>query len=238
MSKAPYGRFGKSNKLVSLDPRLGWWLMELPATVCFLYGFFKKENKEKKNNYKVRTVLFLLWMRHYANRGWYFPLTIRVAQGGTNSFALFNSLVGAVFVGIHGYLNGRMFSDVGNYTNAWLKDPRFLLGLLLYETGFWTTLHSESVLRNLRPANKVIPSGERYKIPYGGMFKYVTNPQYLGEITAWCGFLILTWSPTALPVVLITLANLVPRSFENHKWYLEKFKDYPADRKAIIPFVI
>jgi protein-S-isoprenylcysteine O-methyltransferase Ste14 len=74
--------------------------------------------------------------------------------------------------------------------------------------------------------------------PYGGMFNYVTSPQYLGEITAWTGFLLLTSSPTALPVLLITLANLVPRAFENHKWYLEKFKGaYPADRTALIPFL-
>ena len=38
--------------------------------------------------------------------------------------------------------------------------------------------------------------------------------------------------------VLFTLSNLYPRAISSHRWYLEKFPDYPKDRKAIIPFCI
>ena len=39
--EAPYGKHG-SNLLgnVQLSPRFGWWLMELPATVCFLFTWY------------------------------------------------------------------------------------------------------------------------------------------------------------------------------------------------------
>ena len=37
--------------------------------------------------------------------------------------------------------------------------------------------------------------------------------------------------------VFFTAANLVPRAVSHHRWYQEKFDDYPA-RKAVIPFVL
>ena len=32
-----------------------------------------------------------------------------------------------------------------------------------------------------------------------------------------------------------TFINLVPRAISHHKWYKDNFKDYPKNRKAIIP---
>ena len=249
--RAPYGKFGGNERTVNLDPKLGWWLMELPATLSFMYNYFKgrerklekekqsKEEKLKGPNGWATCILFLIWCLHYGNRGWFFPLTIRVAKGTKQSFALYNAAIGAMFLTAHGYLNGRLFSELGTrYTDAWLKDPRFLVGLAIYLTGFTITVQSESIVRNLRPVDGIVSAADRYKIPMGGMFTYVTNAAYLGELTAWTGFIILTWSPTLVPALFISLGNLVPRAFEQHKWYLKKFPNYPKDRKVLIPFVI
>ncbi|KAH9261671.1 hypothetical protein BASA81_000327 [Batrachochytrium salamandrivorans] len=245
-SRAPYGKFGGLKKAsVDLDPRFGWWLMELPATVSFLLNFYwglnaskDKEDGASKPSGWMQKLLFVLWVRHYFNRGWFFPLTIRVATGAKQSFALNNALVGMLFLTAHGYLNARQFTQFGSHLNdEWFADPRFKLGMILYELGFWITVHSEHVVKNLRPLVPV-PGDARYKIPMGGMFHYVTNAAYFGELLAWTGMCTLTWSPTLLPVLFISLGNLVPRAFEQHKWYLKKFPDYPKDRKVLIPFVI
>lgn len=251
--KAHYGRFGVNAPGIKLDPRLGWWLMELPATLSFVINYYigtknriKKENENKDEktivgpSYKTSLVLALIWCIHYGNRGWFFPLSIRVADGSNASFALHNSLIGAVFLSLHGYLNGRMFSELGiHLQDEWLKSPQFIIGLLIYLFGYGLTVHSEYVMRNLRPLNSVVDQANRYKIPYGGGFDYVTNPQYLGELIAWAGFNVLSGMVgNGIPVLFISLANLVPRSFENHKWYLKKFPDYPKDRKALIPFIL
>ncbi len=53
-------------------------------------------------------ILALLWAVHYGNRGWYFPLNIRVASGQTASFNIMVSGIGAVFTGLHGHLNATM----------------------------------------------------------------------------------------------------------------------------------
>jgi len=35
-----------------------------------------------------------------------------------------------------------------------------------------------------------------------------------------------------------TAANLVPRAIANHRWYRRQFDDYPAERRAVVPFVL
>jgi 3-oxo-5-alpha-steroid 4-dehydrogenase 1 len=48
----------------------------------------------------------------------------------------------------------------------------------------------------------------------------------------------MTWSLAGLSFAVWTIANLVPRAIAGHKWYNEKFEDYPKDRKAILPYLL
>jgi len=50
----------------------------------------------------------------------------------------------------------------------------------------------------------------------------------------------MTWSLPGLAVFAITCFNLVPRSFQNHAWYLRKFGDEykKLRRKVLVPFVL
>ena len=76
-----------------------------------------------------------------------------------------------------------------------------------------------------------------YRIPRGGLFRYVSSPSYLYELLAWSGFALATYTLGAVFVLGMSLANLVPRAAATHRWYREKFDDYPAQRRALIPFV-
>lgn len=269
--RAPYGRFGSAKRHVSLDPRLGWFLMELPALVCFAVGFSRGQRNLRRAEAKAKAegkgadasrskwlprLFACVWLQHYGNRAIFYPLSIRAAGGERSSFALFNSALGAFIVGAHGYLNGRSFSDVQRYSTEYWSDARLWLGLALYEAGWLTTVSSEAILRNLRPAAGALAAGtpaagvaaagvaaagvtaaERYKVPMGGLFRYVTSPHYLGEIMCFSGLFTMTSQPAALPIILITLANLVPRAAQNQKWYMAKFAQYPKDRRMLIPFL-
>ena len=53
----------------------------------------------------------------------------------------------------------------------------------------------------------------------------------------WLGWAIMTWSFAGLVFFFWTVANLLPRALANHRWYQEKFPEYPTDRKAIIPYL-
>ncbi|NRB42839.1 MAG: 3-oxo-5-alpha-steroid 4-dehydrogenase, partial [Pseudomonadales bacterium] len=82
------------------------------------------------------------------------------------------------------------------------------------------------------------PGESGYKIPYGGLYHYVSCPHYLGELLQWGGFAVACWSLPALAFFCLTLANLLPRAVSNHRWYHEKFSQYPQERKAMIPYLV
>mmetsp|Transcript_54077 Transcript_54077/g.143979 ORF Transcript_54077/g.143979 Transcript_54077/m.143979 type:complete len:303 (+) Transcript_54077:56-964(+) len=241
--RAPYGKFGGAKSAgVALSPQLGWLLMELPAPVMFLIGLrngwlarAKEDTKPHPTATKMLSTIFLL---HYLNRTLVFPLLIRSPPDSKATFALMNSATGAIIVGAHGWLHGRLFSKNGKHlTREWLSGAQFKLGVMVYELGFALLLHSEHVLRCLRPRGGVVSGENRYKIPFGGGFTWISSPQYLGELMAWAGLRMCTGSPATWFVLMISLANLVPRSFEQHKWYLRKFPDYPRERRALLPFL-
>ena len=71
-----------------------------------------------------------------------------------------------------------------------------------------------------------------YFIPEGGMFRWISCPNFFGEILQWTGFAVMTWSPAALVFALWTFFNLVPRALSHHKWYKSTFPEYPPERKG------
>jgi 3-oxo-5-alpha-steroid 4-dehydrogenase 1 len=231
---SPYGRFASARFGLALDPRLGWFLMELPSSVVFLVFFFRGPHR-----FETVPLCFLgLWCVHYANRGFFFPLSMRVPKGSKASFGLFVVTMGWLVTSLHGYLNGAFVSSWGAYPISWLADPRFLGGLVLYAGSLALNIQSDAIIRRLRSADEVAQGKSVYRVPQGGLFRFVSSPSYLTELTAWAGFALCTWSLGGLFIFAISAANLVPRAFSTHRWYREKFPDYPSERRALIPFVL
>ncbi|MFT6286923.1 MAG: 3-oxo-5-alpha-steroid 4-dehydrogenase 1 [Halieaceae bacterium] len=228
------GRFGATDKGIKLGSKIGWIVMEFPGLLVFPIVFFMGKNAMQP----VPLFFLCVWMCHYTNRALVTPLLMRVQPGSTSSFGLSVVFAGWFTLGMHGYFNAAYISELGTqYTNDWFFDPRFIGGLTVYGFGFCLNIVSDSILRNLRSKNPV--HGEpRYKIPYGGGFRFVSCPQYLGEIISFIGFAIMTWNLGAVFVLAITFANLVPRALYTHQWFLKTFENYPKERKAIIPFVL
>jgi protein-S-isoprenylcysteine O-methyltransferase Ste14 len=137
--------------------------------------------------------------------------------------------VGAVFNLVNGYLNARWLTVFGRYDAAWLGDPRFVIGAVVMIAGFAINLRADALRA---------PGETAYKIPDGALYRYVSCPNYLGEIVEWFGWALLTWSLAGLSFAVWTAANLAPRALAHHRWYRERFTDYPAGRRALIPFVL
>ncbi|MEZ4453321.1 MAG: 3-oxo-5-alpha-steroid 4-dehydrogenase [Nannocystaceae bacterium] len=230
---SPYGRFASDRFGVALDPRIGWFLMELPATLSFLFFFFTGPRWSE-----VVPLCFLgVWLVHYGNRGFFFPFSIRAPRGAKASFSLMVIAVGWVVTSLHGYLHGSFFSEHGHYTIEWLRDPRFLIGLPIYGVSLALNIHSDAIVRNLRSRDEVAMGEKVYRIPRGGLFRWVTSPAYLTELTAWAGLALATWSLASVFIFAISAANLVPRAVSTHRWYRDRFPDYPRERRALIPFL-
>jgi 3-oxo-5-alpha-steroid 4-dehydrogenase 1 len=232
--QTPYGRFASGRFGISLDPRLGWFLMELPATLTFLLFYFKGPHRF----YPFPLFVLFVWLVHYGTRGFLMPALMRVPKGQATSFSLMVVMVGWLVTGLHGYLNGAWASTFNEHRGwEWFSDPRFVLGVALYYTGFFANLHADSIVRNLRTHEEVDQGIKRYRIPKGGLFEYVSSPSYLTELVFWLGFAIFTWSLAGVYILAVSMANLIPRAIASHAWYREKFSDYPAQRKILIPFL-
>ena len=80
--------------------------------------------------------------------------------------------------------------------------------------------------------------GKGYQIPFGLGYRWVSCPNYLGEIIQWTGWAVATWSLAGWIFAIWTMANLVPRAIAHHRWYRETFADYPPTRRALIPYLL
>ena len=109
------------------------------------------------------------------------------------------------------------------YDDYYYRDPRFLIGILLFVIGFIINRWADVKLRSMRQAasqKESVPlqAGERYKIPHGGLYEYISCPNYFGEAVEWLGWTIATWSLAGLVWLLFCLATFVPRAGHNHEW--------------------
>ena len=99
LAPTAYGRFG-ATLTVALDPRVGWWLMELPCTLSFGYFFFACGGAAERT--PASRALALVFCLHYLYRGWIFPMLIRPHKGGSGGFSLVPALGGWVVTILHG----------------------------------------------------------------------------------------------------------------------------------------
>jgi protein-S-isoprenylcysteine O-methyltransferase Ste14 len=224
---APYGRFLRRGWGPTLPSTAGWVLMELPAVATIAVFFVLGDRTASP----AAIALLAMWELHYVYRTLVFPFRRR---GGRRPMPLSVVSMAVLFNIWNGYLNGRWLFALGPERGVeWLTDPRFVLGAALFLSGLAINFHSDNILLGLRA-----PGETGYKIPRGGLFRFVSAPNYFGELLEWCGWAIATWSVAGLSFAVFTAANLAPRAWSNHRWYRERFADYPRERKALIPFVL
>jgi len=226
---APYGRHGEGKAWGPAVPaRLAWILMESPSVISFAACYALAPRPPWADAPLV--VFLVLWQLHYAHRAFVFPFRLR--RGAPMPAVVMAS--GCAFTALNGYLNGRGLTAFGHgYGAAWLADPRFWAGTLLFAAGYSINHHADRILLDLRR-----PGETGYKIPRGGLYRWISCPNYFGEIIEWTGWAVATWSLPGVVFVIWTIANLFPRALAHHRWYLAKFPDYPKERRALVPFVL
>ncbi len=224
---APYGRFTRGGWGPRIESRWGWMFMESPSLIAMIVLFAIGDERSSP----VAIILLALWIAHYFHRSFIYPFRLHSSR---QSMTLSVILMAAVFNVGNGYLNGRYLFALGpGLPDSWLLDPRFIAGFILFCSGYALNQHSDKVLIGLRK-----PGESGYKIPRGGGYRFVSCPNYLGEMVEWAGWALMAWNLGALAFLVWTVANLAPRAFRTHRWYREEFPDYPEGRRALIPFVL
>lgn len=222
---APYGRYLEPGWGRALNPRVGWILMETPALLVLPALFFVSDRTRDP----ILGVFVLLWVLHYLHRAWVYPFRKKAGR----AMPLGLALCGVGFNGFNGAFNGGWLFHLGPvYPQSWLTSPQFLVGVAIFLAGFAINVTADTTLIRLRQ------DGDGYVIPRGGLFRWISCPNYLGEILEWCGWAILTWSVAGLSFAVWTAANLVPRAIAHHRYYRKNLEGYPASRRAIVPFIV
>lgn len=218
---APYGRHVRKGWGPQISNRLGWIIMEAPSFLIILY-FYLSSNQ---SNYA--SLVSFLWLLHYANRTFIYPFRIRT-KGKKMPLIIVGSAI--FFNCINAGLNGYFLAHFESYTSESFYSVNFIIGIILFISGFLINQKSDHILIHLRK-----PGETNYVIPTGFLFKYVSCPNLLGELIQWTGFAIIAWNLPALTFLVWTAANLIPRAIGHHKWYKAHFDNYPVKRKIIFP---
>jgi 3-oxo-5-alpha-steroid 4-dehydrogenase 1 len=225
---APYGRHSKRTWGATIPDRIGWFIMEVPALIIFLWLIITGTSEKTV----VVWIISALYVIHYINRAVIYPWRIRTTG---KRMPLVIALMAVCFNFVNafnlGYYTGSLHD---HYSAEWLRDPRFISGLLIFFGGMAINMSSDEKLIHLRVRKK----NDGYQIPRGGLFEKVSCPNFMGEIVEWGGYALLCWSLPAFSFFIWTFCNLVPRALSHHKWYRNRFPEYPRSRRAVFPYIL
>ena len=223
---APYGRHARGGWGPDVSARLGWVAMESPSVIVFATIYFLGDQALQA----APLVLFALWQIHYLNRAFVFPFRLHATS---KRVPVLIASMAILFNCLNSYINARWVSQFSSYSESWLTSTPFLIGMLCFVVGWSTNQHADAVLLRLRS-----PDDGGYKIPRGGLYRWVSCPNYLGEMLEWVGWAIATWSLAGAAFAVFTIANLLPRAIAHHRWYRQQFAEYPRARRALIPYLL
>lgn len=226
---AGYGKFYHHSWGPAINNKTGWMLMETPVFVAMLLLWLFSPRRADP----VRFAFLLIFELHYFQRSFIFPLLIK----GRSKMPLSIIAMGIMFNSLNALMQGGWIfyiSPEEMYPLSWFADPRFIAGTLTFAAGMFINLQSDNIIRHLRK-----PGDNKHYLPKGGMFRYVTSANYLGELMEWIGFAILTWSWSGAVFALWTFANLCPRAARIYEHYKTEFGDELDTRrvKRMIPFI-
>lgn len=208
------------------------------------------------------TFLAALFLLHYVNRAIVSPLRTpsrsKSHLGVPLSAVSFNVTNGAL---MGAYLSS---PSAAKFLAGAFSRPLFLVGVGLWALGLAGNILHDEILLNIRrnakskgkaraqeDDNNGKNKREHYAIPYGYLYSYISYPNYFCEWMEWLGFA-LAASPlpllSSVPAFLSTITPpflffyaevllMIPRAYKGHRWYHNKFPDYPKERKAAIPFL-
>lgn len=226
--KGNYGYFGGARTVMGyqVPNRLAWFVQEVPAFIVPVACWSTAPAPLEPTN----QLILLMFMIHYFQRSFIYAFRIRDGKGVPLSLML----CCLFFCAGNGLLQGVTLTRYYTFKESHLYTPQFMVGFVIWIAGLFINVQADGILINLRKPGDT----ERYKIPYGGAFEYVSGANFFGEIVEWYGWAIAGGHGTGVAFAVFTMFNIAPRACATHDWYVGKFKDdYPKSRKRVVPFL-
>ncbi|PRP75951.1 CRE-ART-1 protein [Planoprotostelium fungivorum] len=216
-----------------LGPQIGWqtvFLIEYAGPIFIYFFFFLRPSfiYSEAPTTTLQKIAFVAWIFHFVKREFE---TLFVHRFSSETMPLSNLWKNCMYYWSFALVNGFLINRSGFGENSGFLS--ILLPLLIFiaaEAGNGVT-HLQ--LRNLRPA------GTRKRgIPRGGLFNYVTCPNYTCEILSWIAFSLMTGSIGSWLFTLVGAGQMFLWAKTKHLRYRKEFADYPKSRKILVPFVL
>ncbi|XP_053704755.1 polyprenol reductase isoform X2 [Synchiropus splendidus] len=115
-----------------------------------------------------------------------------------------------------------------------------VIGIVLFVVSSWLQHQCMVLLAGLRTGKSGLVETLAHKAPHGGLFEWVSCPHYLAELLIYTSFSIIYGgqSLTCWLVVLYVFFNQALAAQLCHELYITKYKYYPRNRRAFIPFLL
>jgi 3-oxo-5-alpha-steroid 4-dehydrogenase 1 len=202
-----YGMTFNNRWGISINSKLGWWLMETPVFIAMLIIYGISLYYDIKPFNVVTSFILLLFLLHYGQRSFVFPFLMK----GDSKMPLSVIFSGIFFNFCNAFMQGCwlfIVSPNDMYKLNWFWSPQFIAGAAIFFFGMTINMHSDRIIRKLRKSKE----DNNYYLPKGFLFKRINSSNYFGELLEWAGFAILTWSFAGLVFFCWAFANLVPRA--------------------------
>ncbi|MDR2972159.1 MAG: DUF1295 domain-containing protein [Bacteroidales bacterium] len=229
-----YGMTFNNRWGISIKSKWGWWLMETPVFIAILIIYGVSLYMGIKPFNVVTSFILLLFLLHYGQRSFVFPILMK----GDSKMPLSVVFFGIFFNFCNAFMQGSWLFIVcpdDMYKLNWFWSPQFIIGIVVFFFGMIINLHSDRIIRQLRKSK----DDNNYYLPKGFFFERINSSNYFGELLEWLGFAILTWSFAGFVFFCWAFANLVPRAkavyFRYSHFFGERFNQ--LNRWKIFPYI-
>ncbi|XP_069683014.1 polyprenal reductase [Periplaneta americana] len=218
---------------------LSW---ELPSWMISLLDFLASSNRKARVS-AISSLLALSLLTLQSWRRFYETWFVSVFSNGQMNwshyvvgFVHYFGAITAIIAESPGFIDDKGLSTMFQLKELTLGN---IYGCVLF---LWASYHQYKaavLLADLRKNKNGSVVTLEHRVPHGDWFELVSSPHNLTEIMMYLAMTFILWGSDTWPVVFLwVLSNQVETAMLTHWWYKSKFEDYPAKRKAIIPYVL
>lgn len=116
---------------------------------------------------------------------------------------------------------------------------RLAAGLLLFAWAYREQWRANVAMAAVRKNSSGRVATHEHRVITGGLFELVSSPQMFTEMVLYGAWYVVLWGSSGWKYVLLFVwGNQLEIALISHRWYQDKFDDYPRNRKAIIPYLL
>ena len=232
-TRAQYSKFSRASSDESTWPsRYAMLVIYSPALITSIVLLLLGRCLPSMKNIPTPSLAAVLCAIHFAKRClevlFLHKYSGRTDKATPTQISVYYTLMTILVVYASG---GNIDKDSGDNSNM------MMCGTVLFAIGIIGNFYHHYLLAALRSKNTSTMA--KYVAPRGGLFNYVATPHYLFELIGWLGIAICSNHLNVYLTFVCMSSYLSGRAVAQNDFNRRKFdeKDWPIERKNMIPFV-